>query len=67
MLRVVVDDFMVEVESVIGIGMEELNIYDVFEDVGIGVFELDFMIGFLVVFFVWKCMIGLFEDVEIFF
>lgn len=57
---------MVEVKSVIGIGMEKLNMFDIFEDVGIGVFELDFVIGILVVFLVWKWMIGLDVDEEIF-
>lgn len=65
MLRAVVDDLMVEAESATGTGMEELNTYDVLEDAGIGVFELDLTTGLSVASPAWKRMIGLSEDAEI--
>ena len=65
MLRAVVDNLMVEAESATGTGMEKLNTFDVLEDAGIGVFELDLTTGLSVASPAWKRMIGLAVDAEI--
>lgn len=65
MLKAVVSNLMVEAKSATGTGMEKLNTFDILEDAGIGVFELDLVTGISVASPAWKRMIGLDVDEEI--
>lgn len=65
MLEAVVSNLMVEAKSATGTGMEKLNTFDILEDAGIGVFELDLVTGISVASPAWKRMIGLDVDEEI--
>lgn len=65
MLRAVVDDLIVEAQSATGTGMDKLNTFDILEDAGIGVFELDLVTGVSVASPACSRMIGLTEGAEI--